>query len=413
MECPKFLTGYMLPVNWNNARKNVFPLTNRDLSLKSVLVKRMKLPTACFVAVMCLFPLMGMAQQGYTASTGEAIWGVTGEHRDISLTPEGGITDGGDAFLLESLMPANPTNNSSNFRFDYKIKQHVKSPVYSGPIVYYVNSKDGSVAFTAEDNPQIRNRIRRDLGDFHFGIRKATGNILICGLYKNERTGTMEKRGVDLGKDSDVNALWGEMLWDQMTWLNTAEALSEEGLADALTPAQIDIIESASVEGMRGKVASGTGEGEQIIDFYFIPFPVLERVSVPFMGINSGIMKNYKKQVNQLVIYSVVRNVEWKGTRSNLHFYLDGLYRADAVFRPGEYRVMTAFNKAGTAEAGQLQSELMQLSQRIVQLNQLIADCPKGNAGKACREPYQRELKEIQQKIEEQSKEFIRKHNLD
>lgn len=372
----------------------------------------MKLLLFFFIALLYFLPLNARVQQGYTASTGEAIWGSTGEHRDLSLADAGAITDGGDAFLLESLIPANPTDNHRDFRFDYKIKQHVTTPVYSGPIVYYVNSKDGSVAFTAADNPQIRNRIRRDLGDFHFGIRKATGNFLICGLYKNESSGRMEKRGVDLGKDKDVNALFGEMLWDQMTWMNTAEALSAEDLSDALTPAQIEIIESSSVEGMRGTVAERTGRGDQIIDFYFIPFPVLERVSVPFMGINTGIIKNFKKQVNQLVIYSVMRNVEWNGSRSNLHFYLDGLYRADATFRPGEYRVMTAFNKAGTADAAQLQAEFIQLSRRMEQLNRLIANCPKGNAGKACREPYQQEIKEIRQQMEERSQEFIQKHQL-
>lgn len=358
-----------------------------------------------------LCSLQASAQLGYTVTTGEAIWGETREQRDLSVTDQGAITNGGNAFNLESLMPANPVNNTALYKFDYKIKQHVTTPVYKGPIRYYVNSKDGSIAFTAEENPEIKRHIRRDLGDVHFGIRKANGNLLICGLLKNDRTGRYEKRGIDLGKDHDVNALLGEMLFDQMTWLNSAEAISGEGLTDALTPAQIEILETSSVDGIRGSVTTETGR-EQVIDFYFIPFPVLERVSVPFMGLNAGIMKNFKKKINQLVIYSVVRDVEWKESRTNLHFYLDGLYRADATFRPGEYSIMTAFNKQGTENAQQLQREFVQLSQRVQQLQQLIKNCPKGNEGKACREPYQRELKEIQKKMEQGAVEFMNKTNL-
>lgn len=359
-----------------------------------------------------LYSLPMVAQKGYTVTTGEAIWGGTGEHRNISLTGRGVITDGGEAFNLESLMPANPLNNSDRYLFDYKIKQHVTTPLYKGPIVYYVNSKDGSVAFTAEENPEIKRHIRQDLGDLHFGIRKTSGNLLICGLHKNSRTGRYEKRGIDLGKDHNVNIIFSEMLFDQMTWLNSAEAISIESLTDALTPSQIEIVETSSVDGVRGSVTNETGR-EQVIDLYFIPIPVLERVSVPFMGLNAGIMKNFKKKINQLVIYSVVRSAEWKGSQTNFHFYLDGLYRADAIFRPGEYSVITAFNKKGTADAQQLQQEFVQLTQRVKQLQQLIKNCPKGNEGKACREPYQRELKEIQAQLKQRADKYLKKEKFD
>ena len=361
------------------------------------------------VAILCALP--AAAQQGYTASTGEAVWGGSSEHRDISLTNTGEITNGSRVFRMESLMPANPLDNSGLYKFDYKIKQHVITPVYNGSIVYYVNSKDGSIAVTAEENPQIKHSIRRDLGDFHFGIRKADGNLLLCGLYKNEHTGRMEKRGIDLGKNHDVNTLLNGMIWEQMSWLNSAEVLSAEGLVDALSPTQIEILETSSVDGLRGKITAEGGR-QQTIDFYFVPFPVLERVSVPFMGLNAGIMKNYEKKINQLIIYSVVHDVEWKGSRTNLHFYLEGLYRADATFLPGEYIITTAFNKQGTADAQQLQQQFIQLSQRAQQLQQLIRNCPKGNEGKACREPYQHELKEIQKKMEQGAKEFINKNKL-
>ncbi len=93
----------------------------------------------------------------------------------------------------------------------------------------------------------------------------------------------------------------------------------------------------------------------------------------------------------------------------NVHFYPAGLYRADATFSLGEYKVMTAFNGAGTADAVQLQAEFIQLTQRIEQLKQLIGNCPKGSAGKACREPYQKKLKEIQVKNRYPSKRFYSK----
>src|SRR5690606_11451965 len=140
-----------------------------------------------------------------------------------------------------------------------------------------------------------------------------------------------------LGADNDVNTVLGDMLFDQMTWLNTAEALSVESLHDALTPTQIEILESSSVDGFRGKVSRAHGLNDQIVDFYTIPFPALERISVPFIGLNVGIMKDYNTLINKSVIYSVVRDVEWKGSRINLHFYLAGLYAVDATFRPGDY----------------------------------------------------------------------------
>src|SRR5690606_30019226 len=100
-----------------------------------------------FFVVLLFVTQTALSQQGYTAGTGEAVWGDTGEQRDVSLTDRGNITDAGEAFRLESLMPANPTDNVSLYKFDYKIKQHVTTPIYKGPIVYYVNSKYGSVAF--------------------------------------------------------------------------------------------------------------------------------------------------------------------------------------------------------------------------------------------------------------------------
>ncbi|MFV0375952.1 MAG: hypothetical protein ACK5JD_01475 [Mangrovibacterium sp.] len=335
------------------------------------------------------------------------------EYRDESLTSTGAITDGGSAFLLESLMPSNPINNMDNYSFDYKLKSYITTPIYKGPVVYYVNSNDGSIAFTADENPEIKHHLSAYLVEPHFGIRKANGNILVCGLYRNDQTGDMEKRGMDIGNNTPLKTLFTETIADQMTWLNSAEPLSGEGLDDALTPGQIEIVESSLVESKRGRVASSSGTTDQIIDFYFIPFPVMERISTPFMGVNVGIMKDFKKKINSLVIYAVVRNVDWKGGKTNLHFYLDGLYQANATFSPAAYKVATAFNKQGMKDGKQFQEELMTIGLRIKQLSQLIADCPKGSAGAACREPYKREKKELEATIEQKTKEFMQQHKLE
>ncbi len=220
------------------------------------------------------------------------------------------------------------------------------TPVYTGPLTYYANSRDGSLAFTANDNPRLKAHLRDHLGkgELHFAIRKADGNLLVCGYGKT--TG--------LPKNGDW--IWAGIMtcvccsakpfFDQLTWLGNAEPLATEGLTGALTPGQIALLESTTTDGRRGRITRADGSS-QLIDFYTVSFPVTVAVSAPFLGAGTGIMKNYSKHINQLVIYTVHRGIPWKDGRTNLHFYLDGLYSVEASFRPDEYRIVTAFNNRG------------------------------------------------------------------
>lgn len=287
------------------------------------------------------------AQNGYTVQTLDTIWASPPEGSLEDMPLEGNVTNAGAAFRAKNGFPANPTINGANFTFDYKIKQHVITPVYTGEIVYYVNSHDGSIAFTADDNPVIAQYFREWLnkGEFHFGIRKGNGNLLICGVWK-EAEGGSTRRAVYLDKSNNASYLWADTYLEQMQWLGDAAALSSVGLANALTPAQVQVMEDPRVTGQRGTVFIPEGNGDQLIDFYFIDYPTIQPISIPFMGLGVGIFKDSRHYINQLTVYSVYRDVYWEGKgKASIHNYLLGLYKAHAVFRPNEYTDATAFKR--------------------------------------------------------------------
>jgi|GEM_PF-3290526 len=365
------------------------------------------------VVVFLLLCEISFAQNGYNIIESNPVW-VSENYQSQELQPWGSITNAGAAFEANSDFAPNPTNNSGDYRFDYQITSHVVVPGFQGEVTYLVNSADNSVAipFDRNNNAGLRNLLlsrHPDYGNLHFLIRKANRNILVCGLYKNQKTGILEKRGLDLGKDVPMNEVLGENIWSQQYWFNDAQPplTSEQVGETGASPYLLQILENVPIEGFRGKAP-----GNQTIDLYFVKFPLSERITPEFMGLGNGIIKNLKNRTNQLVVWMAARNVPWKGGTTDLFFYLQKLYKANAVFHPGNYKVMTMFNKEGMQDARSFQQYAMQKYQKIKEIQNQAKNCPEGDAGKACRERYEKQIKQIQKELEDKAKQLGQKHHV-
>ncbi len=362
-----------------------------------------------------------IAQEGYTARTiGPAIWeSAAGAdsllvHRAWELTEVGAVTDAGAVYRASSSFPANPTNNRDQYQFDFKISQHVTTPQYTGHLVYYINSADGSIAFTVDDNPVLRERlgIIADQGELHFGIRKADGNVLICGRYKDVADGNT-KRGMDIGKNRNIADLWMESYMSQMQWLNDDDVVPSG--VRGLTTEQLTLIEDAHITGRRASYYLPESGRDQVLDLFFIDFPVPIATSMPFMGLGVGVFKNFRLNINQLAVFSAFHQVPLESGNADLYFWLNSIHKAEATFRPGEYVVMTAFNRAGMEGLNALTeggSSIQNIAQRISDLQRQRSNCPDGEAGQSCREAIDRQVKELQQQAENMANELMEKYNI-
>jgi len=374
------------------------------------------------LVVYLLSAMVCRAQQGYSAHTiGPPIWeSMAGEgegpiDRVQELTEVGEIWDAGTVYGTSSAFPANPTNNRDEYRFDFKLSQHITTPLYTGNIVYYINSADGSMAFTAEDNPALRERLARigggSRGEFHFGIRKADGNLLICGRLEGMEGN--KKRGMDVGKNKHVDDLWLETYMAQMQWLND-DGVSPSG-EHGLSADQLALVENAHITGKRAKYPIPEAGRDQVMDLFLIDFPVPIATSMPLMGLGVGVFKNFTKNINQLVIFSTFHDVPVESGAADFSCWLNSLHKAEAVFRPGEYVVMTAFNLEGQQDAqGLLEGagSLQAYRDRVLTLQQQLRECPDGSAGRDCRERIQQQLKALEREFEAKMQEFMEKHNV-
>lgn len=352
------------------------------------------------------------AQTDYNIIESNPIW-ISENYQSEAMQPWRNITNAGEVFEANSGFSSNPTNNTSDYRFDYQITSHIVAPDFSGEVTYLVNSADNSIAipFDGNNNATLRNLLiakHPDYSGLHFLIRKADRNLLVCGLYKNPKTGTPEKRGMDVGKNMPMNDVLAEEIWSQMYWFNRAETLHSADVGESgATPQMMEIIENVPIEGLRGERPEG---GK--LDMYFVKFPLMEKTSVPFMGFGNGIIKNLKNKTNQLVVWMAVRDVPWQGGTTNLFFYLQKMYKVNAVFHPGNYAVATLFNKEGMQDAQQFQAYAMQQYQKIKQLQNQAKNCPGGNEGKECRSQYEKQIRQIQKELEDKAKQLGEKHHI-
>lgn len=349
--------------------------------------------------------------QGYEVVEGNPIW-VTENYQTEELGPYGDIVNAGEAYSAESDLQENPLDNTTAYHFDYKIAEHITMPDFDGYMTYYVNSNDGSIAIPInEENQDIQTKLNsaysRGGSKWHFIIRKANGNFLGCGLYENEKTGDLEKRGIDLGKDKSLNAVFGNLIWEQQVWLNSAEPFSSDDIGST-TPALIEIIENVPIEAKRGKVPNNTGTADNIVDLYSVKYPVMEHTSIPFMGLGVGIMKNFNLNINQLIIYGVSR----ENGGEEVYFHLESLYKANAVFHPEQYTITTIMNKEGMEDSKNFQQEAMQMAVEIQRLSQQKSECPDGDSGSECRSEIDKRIRDIEKELRDKAKELGEKHNV-
>lgn len=350
-----------------------------------------------------LFVLLGGAPlyaQGYTATVTQTIWELNSPRNDTG--PQGAITNSKVYFEAESPISANPTVNTAEYGFDYKIVQNVDCATFSGQLSYFVNSKDGSMAFEKETLRQlIPNGAATAAFTPHFAIRKANGDMLICGQHR--QWGNV---GITMGKSEDPRFYWADIYWNQMQFLNNIAATPQNQTLPPGYPWE------STVSAYRSKVPTSDGR-EQFLKMYFSNFPSEIPTSVPLMGLGVGIFKNYRQYINQLLLYSVAEQIRIPdGGRADLTCRLLGLYKANAQFQPQGYRVTTFPTQQGLEASQQVSDYLMRQMQEIAHLQQQRKECDKGTDGKPCRERIDAEIRRLRNGMNSRVGDFKQQHKI-
>lgn len=318
------------------------------------------------------------------------------EHHTYVLPNEDGIRNSRADFDAESTFPTNPEGNSGNFRFDYCIHQYTDMGLVNTDFRYYVNSRDGSMAFERAGLEAFGARLPNYPGfEFHFAVWKANGDMIFCG--RHEEYGLI---GVMGGRELNTTDVWMDNYLSQMQFLNSIDE----------TPQPIEHAPSdewaRTITGYRGKVV--TPQGEQFLKMYFHNIPSTMHTSIPLMGAGTGVFKNFKQYINQLLVYCIAEQVPvGAGRHQDVVFQLLGLYESNANFNTSPYQIMMFPTETNISSMAELSTWLVEKKRYISELQERRKDCP--NDDDACREQLDLRIAEEEETIKRQVRAFAEK----
>lgn len=300
-------------------------------------------------------------------------------------------------FIADSRFPANPTEDSALFRFDLRLVQFVDSSRAKGKFTQYVNTRDGSVALL-EPDAVVRALGGQPIPDviLEFVLFRPGGNGLACGVHKDIGNGCIKLGGhisVGMGQLDRFDGLYH--------WLESASAVSQSmpGVGSGTQPGRNTVA-------ARGRLPDGA-----YMSLWRETSPSMIQTSVPWLGFGAGIYKDYLARQNR-----VAQVVVWE--RADLHtgnvaFKLLEQAPEQRSFDTRGYPLVTAFTVPAINSAQEF--GLQVLSETLVKAQDLEAAlraCPKGSAGKACRDMYREQIKTLNDTTRDAALDWARKHGI-
>lgn len=293
------------------------------------------------------------------------------------------------AFVADSAFPRNPESELGVHRFDLRLRQLIDSAEGLGEITYFVNSADNSMYFPHWGLGSWLPSHQFDQGEFHFLLRQADGDTLVCGKH------------VDIGP---ACLQLGEELGAGFAWLRNMSLHQQFLRSVPRTPQTLGEGPGGAVQGLRGRGESG------YLQFWVSrnAHPVATRM--PWLGLGVGLMKDERVRANRLV-----RRMRAEGADSDGGDLVMDLIELDAARIEADttpYRFVTAFTARGLEEAMALGQQGFDLKAQAIAIRQALDACPKGRPGRECRERERARMKALEDGFRDQALDFGRRHGL-
>ena len=297
-------------------------------------------------------------------------------------------------FLSSSTTEANPEDPRATFFFDYEIKQLFNTPSFNGIYTYYINSKDGTIAYDGE----FINAMMRSLGvesesdadqRINFAIKKANREIHLYVTHKKYGRVIFITESATLAAGiigDDINSI--KKIFENQDPSITPAIYGPSG-------------EKKDYRSLRTHL--DFDDGYHTMDLFFEKKASRIVTDLPFLGAHGvGVMKDYKERKNLLLVRTQILNCG-SGGRSCVYELAD-IKPVSKNFSGKDYKPFRAGGEVNTAIATTIQeatNQMIEIGTQIMNLEEEKRECPKGKKGKECREKLNDQIKKLEIRINE------------
>ena len=300
-------------------------------------------------------------------------------------------------FLADSDFPPNTDEDAGLYRFDLRMVQYVDSGRAKGKFTQYVNSRDGSVALL-EPEAVIRALGGQPIPDvvIEFLLLRPGASGLACGRHKEIGNGCIAFGGqmsVGMGQLERFDGLYA--------WLESVAGVPQRkpGVGSGARP-------DADTGFVRGRLPRG-----DYMSLWRESDPSRIPTNAPWLGFGAGLYKDYQARQNR-----VAQVVVWEGAdlnRGDVAFKLLELAPDQRSFDTRSYPLVTTFSAKGISSANELGMKMMtETMAKAKEYDTALRACPKGSAGRACREKYRGLQKELNESARDEAFRWALEHGL-
>ncbi|GGA81303.1 hypothetical protein GCM10011521_19560 [Arenimonas soli] len=292
-------------------------------------------------------------------------------------------------FNANSRFEANPESELGLYRFDLRIRQRIDSSEGIGTITYYVNSADNSMMIPASGLGAWWPGGEFAQGRLEFVIRQADGDFMACGEHQ------------DVGP---ACLLLGENLGPAFGWLR--DMGWHQAFLDSIasTPQTLGEGPGGGAQGVRGR-----GQ-DAYLQMWFDRGTSTVATRMPFLGLGVGVMKDFRVRSNRTVTRLRVEGMDKDG--GDVVMDLVELVPARASRDTSLYHFVTTFTAQGVEEAVQIGQQGLSLQAQARGIQEALDACPKGRAGRDCRERERARMKALEDQFRQQALDYGRRHGL-
>ena len=293
------------------------------------------------------------------------------------------------AFTADSRFPANPESPLGLYRFDLIIHQIIDSASGVDSVTYFANTADGSLLFPSWSLEGGLPPGLSAYGELHFVIRQADGDLMACGKHR------------DFGQ---ACLMMGDDLGRGFAWLRDMGLHRRYLDSIPRTPQALGEGPGGPFQGVRGQ-----SEGTHV-QMWLSRRASHVSTQVPFIGAGVGVMKDFRTRANR-----TVKRARWEGIDrdgGDLVIDLVDMAPSRAERDTSLYHFITAFTGEGLEEAMSLGGQLQQMQAQAMEIEQALAACPGGNAGRDCRRLHRDRMKALNEGAREQALDYARRHGL-
>ena len=317
-------------------------------------------------------------------------WNHDGKVETLPIIEQGIPFDDAKYFSMQPSITPNPIETDGVFQFDYEIEQYFSIDGKSGNLRYKVNSNDNSMYIHGTDiteNPlfsPLQSNPHLQKYTFEFLIRNAQ-NDWMCFMTHAEEG----KLCIKMPSGFSFSGVVADHHMKNLEVLNSAKANAAEG------------INSAPLEAYKGQFTDDNGQKKDIT-LWMAKEEAQIATGVPLMGFGVGIFKNVPEQRQQFLAVTETQ----EGVMKLLHLEkIDNWGIQTKNYRP---IVFDYHLPSGKAKVDEIMTWYQNKQNEILALRAQRKNCPKYQAGRACRAEIDQRIKQIKEEMEAEAKKLSR-----